>query len=1033
MQAIRLLSAVIVVAATFFLSGLQARAATINWTNTSGGNWSVTNNWSPHRVPTNGDFVLITTPGTYKVTVDISSSTVSSATPAITLGAGGGAAGVQTLAVPTQAFYYSNLLVTTGGVFTASSSAIGVFTTNMTTITVAGGVLNSTANTFNSSTLIVTNGGVVNSTNSTFNGVTLGPGVFNSDGDTADGFYNGTTTSSIFTVANGGVLNEAGMMIAISTTLIVTNGGVMNGLDSASDNFLNGPLLNYGTINLTNSTFIINGNGGGPGGIVNEPGGAINLRGAATLMASLGFEVVDTSYLTNRGTITETAGAGSILAFGTVDNKQGAVTNLSGTMSFGTLTNLAGTFYAGPGTTILLSGSDPVTAGTPLLLAGSGRFELVTGNLYLPSNTVPNLIINESLGSILELGPAFEGGAITNLVAEGVTISNTLPVTGPFTLTNCDVFGNFTIASGGSMTTSNCFLYGNTTVASGGRLSMNSAGSFGKVMVSAGGTLTLTGGSPISDNFVELTTVLVNAGTVNLTNCFLTVNLVTNLAGGSINLLGSTSDIEFGNYLLNQGSITQNSTTAGTNTITVTDLDTTHGTVTNFSGVLMLQGLQTNLAGIFTALPGAAIQFSGGTASAPWVAGTPAAASGQVEFTSGWLSFPTNNFPGLELLGGVLVLGPTFQGGAITNLTLAGITLTNTLPLKGTLTATNQTAFYGNLTVSNGDVFNDGATVNGTLTVANGGLMTVVGQAAVNPGGFLTVSNGGTMNIFGNIMLYGPLTNAGTINLTNSPGSPNTELSFYNDGTATYRGGAINQASGLINFGSDSTFLLGNIGGFEYLINQGKIIRSAGTNGSGLEVSCTTNSGTITTQSGRMAIFPMVTQAGGNLNVVLNSATNYSSFVLFYTGFPPNISSNMVLSGAFNATLGNGYVPTNGTVFNVFYTAFAATYSGTFGSLGLPAAVTWQTHYGSTNFTLTAGGGKPEFATFTRSGTNLIFSGTGGLPGTNYVILASTNVAIPVKNWVALITNTFDAGGTFRYTNNISPAKPRQFFIFKTP
>jgi hypothetical protein len=35
--------------------GNLAHSATITWTNTSGGNWSVANNWNPNQVPTNAD------------------------------------------------------------------------------------------------------------------------------------------------------------------------------------------------------------------------------------------------------------------------------------------------------------------------------------------------------------------------------------------------------------------------------------------------------------------------------------------------------------------------------------------------------------------------------------------------------------------------------------------------------------------------------------------------------------------------------------------------------------------------------------------------------------------------------------------------------------------------------------------------------------------------------------------------------------------------------------------------------------------
>jgi hypothetical protein len=136
------------------------------------------------------------------------------------------------------------------------------------------------------------------------------------------------------------------------------------------------------------------------------------------------------------------------------------------------------------------------------------------------------------------------------------------------------------------------------------------------------------------------------------------------------------------------------------------------------------------------------------------------------------------------------------------------------------------------------------------------------------------------------------------------------------------------------------------------------------------------------------------------------------------------------LAGAFNATLNNGYVPTNGTTFNV---VTYGSFTGSFSTLALPAAVTWQSNYGSTNFSLVAGSELPQFGVVNLSGTNLIFNGTGGSPGSNYVMLASTNLALTLTNWLPLITNTFDGTGQFRYTNHVSPAKPRQFFIFKLP
>ena len=116
--------------------------------------------------------------------------------------------------------------------------------------------------------------------------------------------------------------------------------------------------------------------------------------------------------------------------------------------------------------------------------------------------------------------------------------------------------------------------------------------------------------------------------------------------------------------------------------------------------------------GAYTAAAGTVIQFGGGTASAPLQADPSLflLGFGQFQFVSGFLRLPTNVIPNLDLKGGALQLGPGFQGGTITNLTLGGINLTNTLPVTGSLM------------VSNGSV-------SGVLPVANGALLSVFNVA----------------------------------------------------------------------------------------------------------------------------------------------------------------------------------------------------------------------------------------------------------------------------------------------------------------
>lgn len=114
----------------------------------------------------------------------------------------------------------------------------------------------------------------------------------------------------------------------------------------------------------------------------------------------------------------------------------------------------------------------------------------------------------------------------------------------------------------------------------------------------------------------------------------------------------------------------------------------------------------------------------------------------------------------------------------------------------------------------------------------------------------------------------------------------------------------------------------------------------------------------------------------------------------------------------------------------------ASSYSGAFATINLPpldAGLTW------TNKLLVDGSievivaPQPGFANITLSGTNVVISGTNGSPNEPYAVLAATNVALPVTNWVSLATNQFDATGHFSFTNSIVPGIPQRFFRLRTP
>jgi len=216
---------------------------------------------------------------------------------------------------------------------------------------------------------------------------------------------------------------------------------------------------------------------------------------------------------------------------------------------------------------------------------------------------------------------------------------------------------------------------------------------------------------------------------------------------------------------------------------------------------------------VFSAAAGAAINFAAGSftaGSSPVLTGP-----GVIQFTGTTLLLPYDVVPNLLLVGGTVSLGPGFQGGTITNLTLAGSTLSGTNEVSGTM---NWTA----------------GVLGGPLTVVNGGLLNILGAST--------------------LYLYAPLTNAGTINWSNA-----ATLFLLNNNTPNYSGAIYNLAGGLFNLRTDQ-YLYGQYGQ-ELFNNAGTVQKLGGTGTSTFYAVPLTNSGTVTAQQGTLSF-----QGGGTIS-----------------------------------------------------------------------------------------------------------------------------------------------------------------------
>jgi len=75
---------------------------------------------------------------------------------------------------------------------------------------------------------------------------------------------------------------------------------------------------------------------------------------------------------------------------------------------------------------------------------------------------------------------------------------------------------------------------------------------------------------------------------------------------------------------------------------------------------------------------------------------------------------------------------------------------------------------------------------------------------------------------------------------------------------------------------------------------------------------------------------------------------------------------------------------------------------------------------------------RPVITTVTMSGSNVVISGTNAVVGSQYNLLTSTNIGLPLSQWAVLPTTIFSAED-FSMTNPVSPGLPQSFYILRMP
>lgn len=93
----------------------------------------------------------------------------------------------------------------------------------------------------------------------------------------------------------------------------------------------------------------------------------------------------------------------------------------------------------------------------------------------------------------------------------------------------------------------------------------------------------------------------------------------------------------------------------------------------------------------------------------------------------------------------------------------------------------------------------------------------------------------------------------------------------------------------------------------------------------------------------------------------------------------------------------------------------------------------WDTTTLATDGTLRIAGPVTVTAVLSSSGTDIVFSGTGGVANGGFSVVSFTNVSESMGTWTTVQTGSFDGSGNFSVTNSIASGEPQRFFRLRVP
>jgi autotransporter-associated beta strand protein len=333
----------------------------------------------------------------------------------------------------------------------------------------------------------------------------------------------------------------------------------------------------------------------------------------------------------------------------------------------------------------------------------------------------------------------------------------------------------------------------------------------------------------------------------------------------------------------------------------------------------------------------------------------------------------------------------------------------------GTLILTGPNTYSGTTTINGGE-----------LQIGNGGNTGTLGAANVTDSAALVFNRYDNITVSNLISGSGSLTQAGYGVLTLAAADTYSGATYIAAGTLALTNSGSMAGSTNINLANGALFDVSGVASHSMTLSSGKMISGDGS----VNGSFTIGSGA-TLAPGNHDLGSLSFSNSLTLNAGSRTIMNVSQ----------DLQTNNVVGVGATLALGGTLIVSNvddllqgGDAFQLFK---AGKFTGNFSSVTLPPLTPGL--YWSTNALAAAGilsvgiETPPLIGNVTIANGKLVLTGTGGITNGTYYVLTSTNLATPLPGWTWLLTNQFDAGGNFNFTNAFDANAPQLFYRLQLP